>query len=106
MARVSQQFAKDFDLVTKTWIERKEHTPREVEHLRQCLRVELSPGPGLPHPIHNGQPVKGWNVRTHEERIAIYAETFADWADQIRRDIERKERIKAEVRAAKERAAA
>lgn len=104
MARVSQQFAKDFELVTTTWMKRGDHTPQEIETLRARLRVELSPGPGLPHPIINGVRVKGWRPLTHEQRVQCYTDTFADWADQIRHDQARAERIKAEVRA--ERAAA
>ena len=101
MARVSQQFSKDFDLVTTTWMKRGEHTPNEIQHLRQCLRVELSPGPGMPHPVVNGQPVKGWIQRNHDERVQCYSDTFAAWADAIRRDEERAERIRNEVRAAR-----
>ena len=99
MARVSQQFAKDFDLVTATWVKRGEHTPEEIEHLRSRLRVELSPGTGVPAPRINGQVVKGWRPLTHEQRVQCYSDTFADWADQIRRDQARAERIRAEVRA-------
>lgn len=106
MARVSKQFADDFNLVTETWMKRGEHTPEEIQMLRQRLRVELAPGPGLPHPIVNGEPVQGWRPLDHDQRVQCYTDCFADWADQIRRDDARRERIKAEVRAAKVRVAA
>lgn len=98
MARVSKQFSEDFDLVTQTWMKRGEHTPKEIELLRSRLRVELAPGPGLPHPVINGEPVKGWRALDHDQRVQCYSDTFADWADQIRRDQSRAERIRNEVR--------
>jgi hypothetical protein len=106
MARVSKQFSEDFELVTTTWVKRGDHTPEEIKMLRDRLRVELSPGLGLPTPVINGQPVKGWRPLTHDERVQCYSDTFADWADAIRRDQARAERIRAEVRAERERKAA
>lgn len=105
MARVSKQFSDDFQLVTETWMKRGEHTPDEIAHLRQCLRVELAPGPGMPHPVVNGEPVKGWRPLDHDQRVQCYSDTFADWADAFRRDQARSERIRAEVRAEKEKRA-
>lgn len=105
MARVSKQFSEDFELVTQTWMKRGDHTPEEIKMLKDRLRVELSPGPGLPHPIINGEPVKGWRPLTFDERVQCYSDTFADWADAIRRDTARSERIRAEVREQARRAA-
>lgn len=102
MARVTKQFVDDFELVTSTWMRRGEHTPDEIQALRARLRVELSPGPGLPVPLINGEPVKGWRQLDYDERVQCYTDIFADWADAIRRDIERSARIRAEVRAEKE----
>jgi hypothetical protein len=102
MARVSPQFSADFELVTTTWIQRREHTKEEIDHLRQCLRVELSPGPGMPHPVVGGVRVKGWVPRDHAQRVQCYSDTFAGWADSMRRDAERSERIRAEMASAKE----
>lgn len=102
MARVSRQFLEDFDLVTQTWIAWGEHTEAEVERLRQVLRVALSPGPGMPHPIIDGEPVKGWRPLTYEERMQCWSDTFAGLADEIRRDRARSERIAAAVRAERE----
>lgn len=104
MARVSKQFSEDFELVTQTWMKRGEHTPEEIKMLRDRLRVELSPGPGLPVPLVNGEPVKGWRQLDHEQRVQCYTDLFADMADAIRRDLARSERIRAEVRAEKEKA--
>lgn len=106
MARVSREFAANFDLVTSTWIARGEHSAKEIEQLRQVLRVELSPGPGVPHPRINGELVMGWNPRSHEERVKAYELAFADWATEIRRDEARSARIKAETQAWKEKVAA
>lgn len=101
MARVTRQFMDDFELVTSTWVKRGEHTQQEVEALRARLRVEMSPGPGLPQPVIRGEPLKGWLPRTHEERVQCYTDVFSDWADRIRRDEERAARIRAEVRASR-----
>ena len=97
MARVSKQFSEDFELVTQTWMRRGEHAPDEIKMLRQRLRVELAPGPGLPHPIVNGEPVKGWRALDHDQRVQCYTDCFGDWADAIRRDLARSERIRAEM---------
>lgn len=102
MARVSKQFADDFALVTQTWMKRGEHTPEEIDHLRQALRVELAPGSGLPCPVVNGERVKGWRALTYDERVQCWTDTFAGLADEIRTDRARSERIAAEVRAARE----
>lgn len=102
MARVSKQFSDDFELVTQTWMKRGEHTPEEIADLKRKLRVELSPGPGLPAPLCNGKPIKGWRQLDHEQRVQCYTDLFADMADAMRRDNERAERIRAEVRAEKE----
>lgn len=106
MARVSREFAANFDLVTSTWVKRGEHSQKEIDELRQALRVELSPGPGLPHPRINGEYVQGWKPRSHEERVKAYELAFADWATEIRRDEARSARIKAETQAWKEKVAA
>ena len=106
MARVSKQFADDFSLVTSRWVSRGEHTQGEIDQLRAALRVELSPGPGLPCPSINGVPVKGWLPRDQERRIEAYTKAFADWAAEIRRDEAHSARIRAEVEAWKERIAA
>lgn len=98
MARVSKEFADNFDLVTRTWIGRGDHTESEIAKLKDALRVELAPGPGLPHPVINGERVQGWRPLSHEQRVDAYTKAFADWAAEIRRDMVRKERIKAEVR--------
>lgn len=106
MARVSKQFADDFSLVTSRWVSRGEHTQGEIDQLRAALRVELSHGPGLPHPVINGEPVKGWLPRDQDQRIEAYTKAFADWAAEIRRDEASSARIRAEVEAWKERIAA
>ena len=106
MARVSKQFADDFSLVKSTWIKRGEHTESEIAQVRDALRVEMSPGPGLPHPVINGEPVKGWLPRDQDQRIEAYTKAFADWAADIRRDEANSARIRAEVEAWKERIAA
>jgi hypothetical protein len=102
MARVSRQFAADFELVTQTYVARREMTQDEAETMRERVRVELSPGPGLPAPRDSdGNIFEGWSPMTHEERIAAYTETFSRLAGEIRSDIARSERIRAEVRAEK-----
>lgn len=98
MARVSKQFAEDYELVTKTWVSRGEHTAEEMAKLKDALRVELAPGPGLPHPRINGEYVKGWRALNQDQRVDAYSKAFADWASEIRRDTARRDRIKAEVR--------
>lgn len=109
MARVSKKFSEDFELVTTTWINRGDSSHQEIEQLKARLRVELSPGPGLPHPVMNGEPVQGWRQLTHEQRVQCYTDVFASWADAIRRDRETADRIRAEMaeeREARERRAA
>lgn len=106
MARVSKQFADDFSLVTSTWIKRGEHTESEIAQVKDALRVELAPGPGLPHPVINGEHVKGWRALSQEQRVEAYTKAFADWAAEIRRDEANSARIRAEVEAWKERIAA
>lgn len=102
MARVSREFSENFDLVTQTWVLRGEHTAKEIDQLRQSLRVELSAGPGLPHPRINGVLVQGWRPRDQADRVAAYELAFADWAKTIRRERATSERIAAEVRAENE----
>lgn len=106
MARVSKEFKADFDLVTQTWVKHGEHTQAEMDKLREVLRVELSPGPGLPHPRINGEYVKGWRPLSQEQRVEAYTKAFADWAAEIRRDEARSARIKAESKAWAEKVAA
>lgn len=103
MARVSRQFAEDFDLVTQTYIRYRDMTKDEAEKMRERIRVELSPGPGLPAPRDSdGNVFEGWSPSTQEERIAAYTETFSRLAGEIRSDLARSERIKAERKAEKE----
>lgn len=106
MARVSKQFSEDFNFVTSTWINRGEHTAAEIAKVKDALRVELAPGPGLPHPTINGEKVKGWRPLDHEQRVEAYTKAFADWAAEIRRDEANSARIKAETKAWKEKVAA
>lgn len=98
MARVSKRFAEDYELVTQTWIKRGDHTEAEMAKLKDALRVELSPGDGLPHPVINGWRVEGWRPLSQEQRIEAYTKAFADWAAEIRRDEANSARIREEVR--------
>ena len=102
MARVTKKFADDFDLVVRTWVARGENTQDEVDELRARLRVDLAPGAGLPAPTFKNVRVEGWRPLTHEQRVQMWADTFAGLADEIRCDAARGANIRAEVRAARE----
>lgn len=78
------QFRKDFSLVWKAWIARSEETDASYQAAGRVVKQHINDA--------------GW--------MAGAAAHFARMADTIRRDIARSERIRAEVRADKQRRAA
>lgn len=77
LANDVRRFARDFDLVTRVWIEAGLHTAEEVEAWRITIRADMASEEGADPAI---------DPRPREERILAWCATFRDLADKMRGD--------------------